>query len=165
MFPSLPDSPFFWKLTSCLFGSVVMRPSCVCVYLGVGAPLSHSGCASLCRFCLPPFPASSESLPLCSVSLFPECAFERSGARIRGDPREEGRWGGEKEVQVRRSKETGRGKGADPGPGRGWGAGSFLSGEKMLPAAWTRRERRRLLPAAAGARVPVWRLRGRELGM
>lgn len=145
-----------------MFGPVAMRPNCVCVWeSGPHVPLWL--CLSL-SLCLPPFPASAESLPLCSLSFFPECAFELSGARIRGDPREEGRWGGEKEVQVRSSKETGRGKEADPGPGREWEAGSFLSGERMLPAAWTRSERRRLLPAAAGARVPVWRLRGRDSG-
>lgn len=54
MFPSLPDSPFFWKLTPCLFGSVVMRPSCVCVYLGVGAPSLTLAV---------PLPVSSISLP------------------------------------------------------------------------------------------------------
>ena len=48
MFPSLPDSPFFWKLTPCMFGSVVMRPSCVCVCVWEsGPPVSLWLCLSL----------------------------------------------------------------------------------------------------------------------
>lgn len=73
------------------------------------------------------------------------------------------------EIQVRRSEETEMLReegGADPGPGV-LGVGSFYGvGRGCCRPPGPGGERLRLLPAAAGAgaRVPVWRLRGPDLG-